>query len=134
MKQFALVTLISFVGIAAFSAFAMGTQSEHEHGFCIISVAERMGCASSGSMRSLFDGHIEVFKSFSQALVFGTVNVFLLAMLLWATSIFLYRYAPFFGIFKNIENATGHMISKTSLAPFRAWLLVREHIPTPVLA
>lgn len=79
-KSFAVLMMLSFVGIAVFGFLAMSHENSHGYG-CIAATASGMNCLNDVTGIALL--HIGTFKGFSTALI-GQPIVSLLALLVLA--------------------------------------------------
>src|SRR3989344_6852325 len=77
MKISPVLVVFSFIGIAVFGAFAMAEDTENDHNGCIASAAKGASCPmENGFSSSAF--HINAFKSFSTAILNGSLAGLLL--------------------------------------------------------
>lgn len=67
-SAFTAFLILSFIGVAVFSMFAMG-DGAHEHNGCIAAASQGFDCSKVSGALSFIGFHFDAFRSFSTAII-----------------------------------------------------------------
>ena len=127
MKVLPVFIVLSFIGIAVFGAFAMAEDTENNHNGCIASTAKGASCPMENGFSS-FAFHINAFKSFSTAILNGSLASLMLLFMAFALAlVFRLILKTFSETHQNIKIFKNHFFGFQSAVVH--WISIHENSP-----